>query len=695
MDASRILAEILAIAADAIVVIDEEQRIVLFSRGAEEVFGRAAEEMRGQPLDLLLPGDVRDAHRGYVRSFEGSPVASRLMGERGEIRGRRRSGELFPAEASISRLEVDGRRLYAAVLRDVSDRERAEAERIRSQAELAEAQRLARLGSWEWEVGSGALHCSDELHRIFGSEPSASPMSYADFLERVHPDDREPLQSTVERALKEGADFEIDHRIVRPDGSVRTLHGRGRVVLDDDGKPVRMVGTGQDVTERREAEERSRALAREQAARAAAETAAERFRFLAEAGRILGSSLDVEQTLRSVVRLAVPRIADWCVLHVTESSGRLRLVELADGDPDRERVAREAYVRYQPDLASADPYTTKLRSGRAVLVSDVSDADLRAVARDEEHLELLRSFGLRSALSIPLRVNARPVGLLSLATAESGRRLGPEDLSLATSLGARAALAIENARLFEDARAVARAREQAVATVSHDLRNPLGSIATNVGLLRDPELPPEARESTLDRLDRIVGSMNRMIRDLLDVTRLEGGGVELQQRPVPVSELVSEACDLVHRDAGARSVQIETEVEPGLRARVDRDRAVQVLGNLLDNAVRHSPEGASVRLEARDTGRRILLSVSDQGEGVPPEQRERIFHRFWQGAARRQGAGLGLAIARGLVELHGGEIWVEPAEAGGARFCFTLEADAPRDGGARGRPLGRPAPASG
>lgn len=671
MNLDRMLAEILAIASDALVVVDDAHRVILFSPGAERIFGFSSEQVLGHPLDMLVSPTAQAAFRDDLRAFEESRVASQLLGDRGRILARRPDGSEFPAETSISRIEVDGERYLAAVIRDATDRDRIEQALRRNQAELAEAQHLARVGSWEWEIESDVVHGSDELRLIFDLEPGRA-LSYADFFERVHPDDRISANGLVEAAIEQGTTYEGDYRVVRGDGSVRVIHSRGSILCDADGKPQRMRGTVQDITEQREAEERARELIRQQAAREVAQAAAARFRFLAEASQILSSSLAIEETLRSVTRLTIPDIADWCSLDLVGDDGELRRVEVAHLDPDKVKLAHDIHRRFPPDGAANPAAAAALQRGEPLLIEDFSEAILRASARDPEHRELLRMLGFRSAMCVPLVARERLVGLITLATAESGRRFGPDDLSLVRSLADRAALAIDNARLFERAQAAADAREDAVATVAHDLRSPLGAMSVNVSLLHD-DLSDADRTRALGRMKRGIEGMQRLINDLLDVTRLEAGAVAVRCRSCDAEVLIGDACDIEHPAAVARSVRLEVQVEPGLHVHADPDRIAQVIANLVNNAVRYSPEGASVQIAARGAGTDALVSVADEGPGVPKESRDRIFQRFWQSESRQRGAaGLGLAIARAIVELHGGRIWVEEGGECGARFCFTL-----------------------
>jgi PAS domain S-box-containing protein len=536
-----------------------------------------------------------------------------------------------------------------------------------------EIEAIAGVGSWEWEIEPDTVRWSAELHRIYG-EPLDAELSYPAFLALVHPDDRERVQGEVERALRNARPLEYDHRILRRDGSVRTIHARGRVTCDASGRPVRMRGTAHDITERLAAEERERVLLREQAAREAAEHAVARFRFLAEASERLGSSLDIEATLRSVTRLTVPRLADWCSLDLVERDGSLRRVEIAGIDPELERFANEVHRRYPAQPRSDRWYAKALRRGEPLLIADFDATALREASRDAQHLAMLARFGLRSAMVVPLMARERILGLITLGTSTSCRRFAADDVPLVQSLADRAALAIDNARLFEEARAAARVRVEVVQTVSHDLRSPLSVVAINASLLRD-DLSEAERRKCIERVERSVERMRRMIGDLLDAARIEAGALAIRVEAEPVAGLLADACELVQPSAAARSVALERESEPGLRARADRDRVVQALANLLDNAARHSPPGDRIHVTARRTGNDVLFRVIDAGPGVASHLRERIFQRFWSDRDQRgPGAGLGLAIVRGLVELHGGRVWVEDPEAGGACFCFTIPA---------------------
>ena len=219
-------------------------------------------------------------------------------------------------------------------------------------------------------------------------------------------------------------------------------------------------------------------------------------------------------------------------------------------------------------------------------------------------------------------------------------------------------------------------RDEVVAVVSHDLKNPVGTIYAAADLLRSGILPPEAREEHLEIVVRAAERMDRLIRDLLDVARIEAGGLSVEPRPVPVAAVVEEARSLAEPVAVEKGLSLRLRVEEGLPpARADRDRLLQVLSNLVGNALKFTPEGGCVTLEAHAENGEVVFSVIDTGRGIDEESREHLFDRFWQMNRRdREGAGLGLAIVKGILDAHGSWIRVESEEGKGTTFRFGMPA---------------------
>jgi PAS domain S-box-containing protein len=411
-----------------------------------------------------------------------------------------------------------------------------------------------------------------------------------------------------------------------------------------------------DVTERKRAEENER--------------------FLSQAGAALASSLDYEATLRTVAALPVPRLGDCCLLDIVEGEGGerslLRRITSGHADPGVAELLRE-FEEQQPLRWSTPTRVIEvLRTGEAYLAPTVPDET------GGEVFPLLRGMGIRSAMILPLRAHDRTVGALSIISTDTTRRFGDADLALAREYALRAAFAVDNARLYRVAQHANRARDEVLGVVSHDLRNPLSAIAMCARvLLENPPDSEAGRRELYSAIDESADWMGRMIQDLLDVSNIEAGRLSLELREEPVEPIIQRTVQVFGGSAAERGVALESSVESGLPPiHVDAERILQVIANLVANAVKFTPEGGRVTVSARRRHDAVAFSVTDTGPGIPAEHVTHIFDRYWHArrSARTRGSGLGLAIAKGLVEAHGGRIHVESAPGQGSTFWFVIPA---------------------
>ena len=274
---------------------------------------------------------------------------------------------------------------------------------------------------------------------------------------------------------------------------------------------------------------------------------------------------------------------------------------------------------------------------------------------------------------MPLLVYGKLVGALALVSGT--RAYGPTDLQLAEGLAHRAALSIENARLYRAASRAIQARDEMLGVVAHDLRNPLGTILMQAGLLRQDEDEPEhGSRKPADVIERAANHMNRLIQDLLDVTRMDAGQLSLDRAPVPVSSAVLEVVEAEKPLASSKSLEVRLELAKGLgEVYADRDRLLQVLENLIGNAVKFTRPGGRITVGAAPARDEVRFWVADTGGGIEAGDVPHLFDRFWQARrVGRQGAGLGLPIVKGIVEAHGGRVSVESQVGVGSTFLFTL-----------------------
>jgi signal transduction histidine kinase len=418
---------------------------------------------------------------------------------------------------------------------------------------------------------------------------------------------------------------------------------------------------------------RTRVLHRaQQEGRARAEAAGRRAAFLAEASRVLGASLDAETTLAMLPRLAVPRLADYCVVDLVGRGEPRHRAGAAHTDPEAEELLVDGAPLWAGAFPDAHPMVRSLTEGQFVLLEPVDASALEEGATAEE-LRALHRLRPSSLITVPLVLSGRLAGTLSLVMSHSGRRFEADDLGLAEELVRRAGSAQENARLFHDAQQATRARDQMLGVVAHDLRNPLSTIRLAAELLL--ELVPDAtHRKHLATLHRSALRMNELIQDLMEVSRIESGALALATRPEKVAALLAEAGSMLGPLAQAHGLTLETAVDDGVATVLgDSRRLLQVISNLVGNAIKFTPEGGRIDLRAVAAGGEVRFAVADTGPGIPPEQLPHVFGRFWQAnRGDRRGIGLGLSIARGIVEAHGGRIWVESDLGEGSTFYFTV-----------------------
>jgi len=514
------------------------------------------------------------------------------------------------------------------------------------------------------------------------------------FLEFVHPDDREATGEQL-AALRAGAPITyFENRFAAKSGGYRWL-GWTAAPFAAEGLVYIFA---RDLTERRHAEEERVKLIREQTARAAAEASERRSTFLAEAGVALTSSLDVGETLSKLVHLAVPTLADWCVIDVLDEHGRPRRLAVGHARPEDEGLA-EQVKGFAPSLEGRSPEARLLRPGEsALLVADARER-LSDLAEDERHRALLGRLGPRSLMVVPIVSRERTLGVMSLLSTTSGRVFARDDLDLAEELGRRAALAVDNARLYrasQDARAGAekanRAKDEFLATLSHELRTPLTPILGWTVMLRSGTLDPAAIQRGLEVIERNVRAQTQLIGDLLDVSRIITGKLRLEVSPIAVVPVVEAGVEAVRSSAEAKQITLGMELPSEMPTIVgDPDRLQQVVWNLVSNAVKFTPQGGRIDVRLRQDGSFLSLSVTDNGKGIEPEFIPHVFERFRQADSTSTrshgGLGLGLAIVRHLVELHGGTVHAESGGIGeGSTFTVRLPLTTPLQGPAAPKP---------
>jgi signal transduction histidine kinase len=446
------------------------------------------------------------------------------------------------------------------------------------------------------------------------------------------------------RHLASGEVWEDTFPLRSAEGGYRWFLSRAVPIRDERGRVVRWFGTNTDVTEQR---------------------------FMHEAMTLLSSSLDYRETLGQLARLAVPALGDWCAVDLVEEDQISRVV-FAPADPAKLELAQALASGYAPDRSAPAGVVRVIETGVTEASLEVDDELLVHDARDAEHLRLLRGLGVRSYVIAPLVARGRTLGAISVASAESGRRYTSSDIGAIEELGRRAGLAIDNARLLEDAQHEARMREEILAVVSHDLKNPLGAIHLAATMLLEGA---EARtQKHVVTIHRAAGRMDRLIGDLLDMARIQAGRLAIERKLEELDAIVREVLDLHEPMAKEKGLSLVRGGAPsGVAVCVDRERILQVFGNLIGNAIKFCRAGDTITIRGDRLDGEIELAVANTGPEISAAELSHVFQPYWSAKKyAKQGTGLGLYISKGIVEAHGGRIRVESTPGEGVTFYFTL-----------------------
>ncbi|WP_438044071.1 sensor histidine kinase [Sorangium sp. So ce128] len=411
-------------------------------------------------------------------------------------------------------------------------------------------------------------------------------------------------------------------------------------------------------------------------------------RLFAEVSAVLASSLDYAETVSSVARLSVHALADLYFVDLVDEKGCVERLAPMSADPVRQRLA-EQMGDFAQRPGWETPQARVLRTGEPLLIPGITES-AGGAADDPGHRGSLRAGGAGAVMVVPLVARGRTIGTLTFVTTEPSRRYSAADLVVAEEVARRAATAVENARLYQHAQRAIRTRDDFLAIVSHDLKNPLSAILTAAALLMrtlpaDEQGAPDRRKAEVILL--AAQRMLRIIGDLLDVAAIESGRLSMEKRRHAAGALVHDAIEMERALATQKHLVLEGEIHGGggFEVLCDRERVLQVFANLIGNAIKFTAEGGAITVRAEPRGDEALFAVADTGAGIRADELPHIFDRFWQVAeTARLGTGLGLTIAKGFVEALGGRIWAESQLGAGATLFFTLPLARPEGAAAGG-----------
>lgn len=648
----------------AVVMLDPDGRVTSWSSAAQRILRRATRDAVGERVGTLLAMDAT-FDRDLALAAAGGQPDHEVMISRGD-------GSMFVARVLLVAAQGAGEELAGYVLvvspASVSGERRAPTV-IEKYAEAFDHADVVLRGVSEGvtvQDGTGRLlYVNDAAARFCGFSSAREmlatpPAKIIDAFEMTNEDGRPVGAAELpgRRVFSGEAAPALSVRVrSRATGAVWWSEIRASAIRDENGKPELAINLWHDVS----AEQRKKEAAR----------------VVDEASARLGASIEYESTLAAVAQSLVPSLADWSSVDLVEGGAR-RTLAVAHADPAKVTFARELAEKYPPDPNAPNGVPNVLRTGKPELWSEIPTELLRAGARDEEHWRIIEALGLRSAMCVPIVVDGRTEGAMTLIAAESGRRYDAQDLDLACEIGRRAGTAISHARAFQTAQRAIRARDDFLSVAGHELRTPLAALALQLETIKiafgtgriDTDRPKYE-----ERVEKAIGQaarLGKLIEELLDVSRVSSGRLVLATKEFDLADLTR---DVATRfvDVAARAACELTVDARSVRGTWDPDRLDQVITNLLSNALKYG-RGKPVSVECSEDGDRARIVVRDGGIGIAPEDQTRIFERFERASGDHHdgGLGLGLWIVREIVAEHGGEVRVESALGAGTEIAVTL-----------------------
>jgi PAS domain S-box-containing protein len=694
-NAMRRLSTIVRDSNDAITLQERDGRILAWNRGAQRMYGYEESEALGMNISALVPPGAEGTLE-YLSLLEASDQSYSR-----EVPRLTKDGCVLDVWLTTTKVvDDDGRTLVATTERDVTRQKQLERDR---QVELAAMEQVHAVSTlYLREQGSDAYFAA-----ILDAAIAISSAAFGT-IQMVDPDSS-ALKIVAHRGLPDWW-VEFWRSTGKEDGACGAAHERGeRVIVEDVTESPIFVGTpaldvqlrvgiravqatpligrsgrllGMISTHFKEpgcppplALRLLDLLAREAAdviehARAEAEQQRVQMeqRFLAEVGGALAST-DYGETLRNIVRVAVRSLADFSVIFTVEDDEQLRRAAAASRDPSLAWCA-DLMLQLPPRRSPAHA-AWRVVDERRSTITELRPEEYPSRAQSPEHLRALETARPRCDLGVPLTVGDKCIGALFVRSVS--RVYERRDLQLFEELARRCALFIENARLHEERLRAIRARDEVLGIVAHDLRNPLGSITLQAEVLRHVGPETGGVSKPAEVITRAAKRMQRIIEDLLDITRMEAGRLELEQTTVPAREIVRDVVEAQRAQVRAHGLELRFEVVGALpEVLADRERVFQVFENLIGNATKFTRSG-HIAVGAEALGDDVAFWVADTGAGIPAEEAPHLFDRFWQAQkATRTGAGLGLAIVKAIVGAHGGRVSVTSRVGQGARFLFTL-----------------------
>jgi PAS domain S-box-containing protein len=654
---------------DGIITIDDGGLIETLNPAAEKLFNYSAAELIGRSVSLLVSAPPENGDKAEVADEPKIRVAE-IAGTGREVVGRRKDGSIFPIDLAVSSFSRAGRQFFTGIIRDISERKKLEFEQQDAHERLQEANE--RLRSVVDYVVDGIVTIDEQgtiaswnrsAERIFGY--SAGEM-IGENITRLMPEPHRSehdthLASYAQTGIAKVVGINREMIAQRKDGTVFPIDlAVSEYVLQ--GKRL-FTGIIRDITERKRADARTK--------------------FLVNATNLLASVVDSSSLLSRVAKMPVPHFADWCVVDLCGPSaegerGCVLNWAVHHTDSEQKTILRRLKKRLPNTFGSGSLVGNVLRHGKPRMVADAVNPFEYAEPLTPEDRDLLCGLDSQSMICVPLATHRVTFGAITFVLSGTSRKYCAEDLEAAQDFAQRASIAIENSRLYEEVKEADRRKDEFLATLAHELRNPLAPVRNALEIARTPGVDEQVADKALTVIDRQVDHMVRLVDDLLDLSRLMRGKIQLRPERLLLKDVIARSIETARPLIDAHGHKLEVSVPKGPVALfADPVRLEQIISNLLDNAAKYTERGGLIKLRAKARGDQVVIKVRDTGIGIDPQILPHLFDLFRQAESSlersRGGLGIGLTLVRRLVDIHGGKVEARSDGLGtGAEFIVRL-----------------------
>jgi PAS domain S-box-containing protein len=525
------------------------------------------------------------------------------------------------------------------------------------------SQRVGRTGTFTWNIKDSNSTWTKEFEALYGyTNGGFKGGSMESWSKLVHPDDIKRVHQETAEALKDKEEMNIEFRVIWPDQSVRYLLTRARIIRDVTGTPIEVSGVNIDITDRKQFEIN--------------------LKYLSEASKALGSSLDFNETLKTVAKLGVPQIADWCTVDMVGQNGAIDRLAVSHVDAKKVKWAWQLYKENPPHMNKPSGVTAVINSCKSAFYPVITDEMLVANAKTKEELATLRKLNLTSVMIVPIIIENKAVGVITFVATESRKHFTEADLVIAEEVASRASLAIHNAQLFSDSQAAISVRDEFISVASHELKTPVTSLKmyTQIVLKQLEKRGEDILVNPISKMNNQIDKLTLLINDLLNISKIQLGKLEFNEESFDLKEVVKDTIESIQSSTTTHTITLNGKITKHVWG--DKDRMSQVITNLLTNAIKYSPSADKVKVQLKESKTHAEVHVHDYGIGIDKEQQKKIFNRFYRVSGLEEktfpGLGIGLYISYEIVKRHGGTLSVKSTKGKGSEFIFTIPFKKPK-----------------